>query len=204
MTGSFLLVLDMTNDFVNANRPAAQGPIPFAAACDEAVRRGIVRATAQAIARARDAKVPIGYVRVGFSPDYRECSRQSPMFRKLIGTTILQLGTWGTEVHPDLAPKPGDYDIVKHRVSPFYATKLEPILRTLRVSRLYLCGVSTTGAVQSAVKEGHDRDYECVLIEDCCAASSQDEHDSAVAGMSRYLSAIATAASVNFHSVNSE
>lgn len=198
MTKSFLLVADMTNDFVNPQRPDPHETLPFSAVCNEVARRGVITSTAQVIAAARQSGVRIGYARVGFSIDHRECSQHSPMFRKLIGSKLLQLGTWGTAVHPALTPKPNDFDIVKHRVSPFYGTILEPVLRMHRISRLYICGVSTTGAVLSAVKEGHDRDYECVLLEDCCAAASREEHEAAVSGMERYLTEIATAATLRF------
>ena len=98
-------------------------------------------------------------MRIGFSPDYRECPPSSRLFQGAKKAGLFKLGAWGTEVHPRLAPQPGRFDIVKHRVSPFYATTLEPILRTLGTRRLVVLGVSTSGAVLSALKDGHDRDY---------------------------------------------
>ena len=65
MTKTLFLVMDMMNDLVaedgfNAKTYGVQ------------VKQGDVLAnTAKAIAAARSAGVPIGYVRVGFSPDYR-------------------------------------------------------------------------------------------------------------------------------------
>lgn len=86
----------------------------------------------------------------------------------------------------DFAPQPRDPDVIKHRVSPFYGTKLEPLLRAQGIRRLILSGVSTNGVVSAAVREGHDRDYECVLLEDCCAGATKDEHDFALAGLRRF------------------
>jgi nicotinamidase-related amidase len=63
---------------------------------------------------------------------------------------LFKLGTWGTEVHPLLAPQAGDFDVIKHRVSPFYCTDLEAILRAHRVQRIYVAGVSSGGAVLSS------------------------------------------------------
>lgn len=110
---------------------------------------------------------------------------------------LFRLGAWGTEVHPRLAPEAGDWDIVKHRVSPFYGTVLEPSLRAQGIGRLYLCGVSTNGVVHSAVRDGHDRDHDCVVIEGCCAGISDDEHRDALACMKRYAR-IVTADAVTF------
>ena len=128
----------------------------------------------------------VGYVRVGFSPDYRECPPASPIFSGARKNGIFKLGTRGTEVHPALAPQQGDFDIVKHRVSPFYGTTLEPILRANGIERLVLCGVSTNGVVHSGAREAHDRDYECIILEDCCAGVTPDEHTHAIACLGRY------------------
>jgi nicotinamidase-related amidase len=128
----------------------------------------------------------VGFVRVGFSSDYRECPPASPIFSKARDNGLFQLGTPGTEVHPALGQQPGDFDIVKHRVSPFYATSLEAILRAKGIERLILCGVSTNGVVHSGARDAHDRDYECIILEDCCAGVSEAEHEHAIACLGRY------------------
>lgn len=137
----------------------------------------------------------VGYVRVGFSPDYRECPPGSPVFSRARDNGIFRLGDWGTEVYPDFAPREGDADIVKHRVSPFYGTALEPLLSARGIGRMILCGVSTNGVVQAAVREGHDRDFRCVILEDCCAGATDEEHAFALAGLRRFAE-VTTAADV--------
>ena len=177
---AIFLVCDMINDLVHEDGPNGKkgyGPI--------LARRNVLANTAEAIRKARAAGVKIAYVRVGFSQDYRECPPTSRIFQGAKKAGLFRLGTWGTEVHPLLAPKPADYDIVKHRVSPFYATSLEPILRVNGTQRLYVCGVSTSGAVLSAAKDGHDRDYEVFVLEDCCAALTDEQHNAVIEQMNR-------------------
>jgi nicotinamidase-related amidase len=140
----------------------------------------------RAIDKARAAGLRIGFVRVGFSPDYRECPPNSPIFSGARKNGVFKLGEWGTQVHPDLAQQPGDFDIVKHRVSPFYATTLEAILRAHGIRRIYCSGISTNAVVQAMVREGHDRDYEMVVLEDCCCALSAEEHQMAIATLKRF------------------
>lgn len=188
---TILLVMDMLNDLVHPDGMGAGSYVPLMQ------ERGVYDATKLAIARARDAGVMVGYVRVGFSPDYAECPPGSPVFSKAKENDIFKLGDWGTQVFDDFAPRPGDPDIIKHRVSPFYGTKLEPLLRAQGIGRLVLCGVSTNGVVSAAVREGHDRDYECVLLEDCCAGATAQEHDHALSGLRRYAS-VTKAADVTF------
>ena len=141
--------------------------------------------------------VPVGYVRVGFSPDYREVAANSALFNGAKKAGLFKLGTWGTEVHPRLAPQPKDYDIIKHRVSPFYATRLEVILSTLNITRLVLFGVSTTGAVLSAAKDGHDRDFDITILDDCSAAATDEQHKATLEMVSRFAT-ITTAADIVF------
>jgi nicotinamidase-related amidase len=59
-------------------------------------------------------------------------------------------------------------------------------LRARGISRLYLCGVSTNGVVHTGAREGHDRDYECIVLEDCCAGATKDEHESALKCVARF------------------
>lgn len=181
MSRSIYLVLDMMNDLVHPDGVNGQGPYGV-----QARERGIVAHTRHAIDRARAAGVRVGFVRVGFSADYRECPPNSPIFSGARKNGIFQLGTWGTQTHPDLGQRPEDIDIVKHRVSPFYATSLEAVLRAQGVQRIYCSGISTNAVVQATVREGHDRDYEIVVLEDGCCALSAEEHEGAIRGLQRF------------------
>lgn len=180
MKKTLFLVMDMMNDLV------AEGGFSAATYGVQVKERGVLENAREAIAAARAAGAQVGYVRVGFSPDYREAPEASPIFSGARKNGIFQLGTWGTEVHPELAPEQGDFDIVKHRVSPFYATSLEAILRANKIERIVMCGVSTNGVVHSGAREAHDRDYEVVILEDCCAGVTPEEHEHAIACLGRY------------------
>jgi nicotinamidase-related amidase len=180
---SIYLVLDMENDLVAEDGPNGKGPL------GQQVRdRGIIGRTVSAIAKARAAGLPIGYVRVGFSADYREAPTTSAIFNGARQHGLFKLGTRGTEVHSALAPQPGDFDIVKHRVSPFYGTNLEPILRAHGIQRIFCSGVSTVAVVQGTVRDAHDRDYVCTVLEDCCASATTEDHDAAIRVLQRMAS----------------
>lgn len=197
MPNTMFLVLDMINDLIHEDGPnginkgGARGYGPILA------RRKVVDNAALAISKARAAGVKIAYVRVGFSPDYSEVSPTSALFMGVKKAGLFKLGAWGTEVHPKLKPQPGDYDIVKHRVSPFYATTLEAILGANQITKLVLCGVSTTGAVLSAAKDGHDRDYEITILDDCSAALTDEQHAATLEMVQRFAK-ITTAAEITF------
>ena len=178
---SIYLVLDMQNDLVHAGGPNGKSPLG-----EQVVARDVVNKTARAIAKARDAGVPVAFVRVGFSPDYRECPKGSAVFSGAPAAGIFKLGAWGTEIHPALGKREEDALITKHRVSPFYATDQEVLLRTLGVKRIYCSGVASQAVVQATVRDAHDRDFDVVVLEDCCAGPSAEEHRNSMQSIARF------------------
>ena len=191
---SVYLVLDMQNDFVSADGPNGKSPLGA-----QVRERQILERTARAIEKARAAGLSIGFVRVGFSSGYAECPAGSPVFAPAKANNLFRLGTTGTEIHPRLGQKDGDWLITKHRVSPFYATDLDAYLKANRVERIYCSGVSTQAVVQATVRDGHDRDYAMVVIEDCCAAHSAEEHKNSIGSIGRFCE-VTTSDQVKFSS----
>jgi nicotinamidase-related amidase len=184
---SLYLVLDLINDIVSGEGHVA----------DEINRRSVLARSADAIAKARAAGVPVAYVRVGFTGE-QDKPRCSPFLRPFYDAGYLRLDGAGTQVHPDVAPLAGDLNIIKHRVSAFWGTELDLILRSRGIDKLYVSGVSTTYAVSSTVREAHDRDLEIVLIEDACAAGSQAEHEAVLAALSPLCGTVTSSAEVVF------
>ena len=192
MTQSVYLVLDMQNELVHEDGPSAKGPMgPLLK------ERRTIENTQLAIERARAAGVKVGFVRVGFSEDYHECPAGSPLFGGASKAGMFKLGTWGTEIHPALDQRPGDIQVVKHRVSPFYSTTLLAQLSAAGIRRIYCSGVSTQAVVQACVRDAHDRDFQVVVIEDACCAHSEQEHQNSIQSISRFCT-VEKAATVNF------
>jgi len=189
---SIYLILDMQNDLVHADGPNGKSPL------GEQVRnRRVLENTAAALKKARAAGIAVGFVRVGFSPEYQECPKNSPVFGGAPKAGLFKLGSFGTEIHPSLEQKPGDVQVVKHRVSPFYSTTLMAQLSAAGIQRIYCSGVSTQAVVQATVRDGHDRDYEMVLLEDACCAHSEEEHRNSMGSIARFCR-VTTSAEVDF------
>lgn len=173
-----LFVLDMMNEIVRAD--GAWGHLGYGYG-PEAERRQVVPKTALVLKAARRKGVQVVYVTVGFSETYAEWPADSPVFTQQgRDERLLQIGSWGQDIHEDVAPEPGDIRVTKRRVSPFYSTDLELILRTQRIERLLLCGVATDHVVIATARDGHDRDFKIAVFEDCCAAASQERHEAAL------------------------
>lgn len=189
---SVYLVLDMQNDLVHADSGAGKSPMGALLR-----QRRVLENTQVALERARSAGIAVGFVRVGFSPDYHECPANSPLFSGAPKAGMFKLGGWGTEIHPSLEQRPGDIQVIKHRVSPFYSTTLMAQLSAAGIRRIYCSGVSTQAVVQATVRDAHDRDFDVVVIEDASCAHSEQEHLNSIQSISRFCR-VAQAASVDF------
>jgi nicotinamidase-related amidase len=90
-------------------------------------------------------------------------------------------GAWGQQLLNALAP--ADIAVEKIAYSAFHASRLEWVLRKCGVEQLYFTGIVTNGGVASTVRDAHVREFECAVIEDGCAAFSDDVHRAAIEGL---------------------
>src|SRR5213076_3259139 len=86
-------------------------------------------------------------------------------------------GTRETRVVRELAPKPGDYLIPKHRWSAFHGTYFDLALRARGADTIVVCGGSTDVGVASTAFAARDLDYNLVIVADACTSPEQDNHE---------------------------
>jgi nicotinamidase-related amidase len=124
--------------------------------------------TAKLVDSARTAGMKVIYVVVGFRLGYPEVSARNASFGPIRESGRFAEGSPGLEVHPAVAPQPGEIVVTKHRVSAFAGTDLDMILRAQGVETLVLTGIATSGVVLSTLRHAADADYRIVVVEDCC------------------------------------
>jgi nicotinamidase-related amidase len=161
-----LLVMDFQTAIVEG--PAVHGN------ADDA--KALLARTANLIDAARKAGTKVIYVVVGFRPGYPEASARNKSFSAIRGTGRFIEGSRGTEVHPAVAPKPGDVVVTKHRVSAFFGTDLDMVLRANGIETIVLTGIATSGVVLSTIRHAADADYRLVVVADCCADPDPEVH----------------------------
>jgi nicotinamidase-related amidase len=128
---------------------------------------------ARAIDAARGAQMPVIYAKVDFRPGFPEISSRNRAFSQVAGSGFLGEKA---RVHPGVAPQPGDLEVTKRRVSAFAGSDLEVVLRSKEIVRLVLTGIATSGVVLSTLREAADKDYELVVLSDCCADGDPEVH----------------------------
>lgn len=92
-----------------------------------------------------------------------------------------QPGAWGHQL-VDLL-QPADFYVEKVAYSAFFQSRLEFVLKKAAVETLFVCGIVTNGGVASTLRDAHVRDFHCILLEDGCAAFSDDVHRTNVAAL---------------------
>jgi nicotinamidase-related amidase len=127
---------------------------------------------ATAVARANG--VPVIYVKVAFRPGYPEVSRRNQSF-----SAISQSGGFledSSRVHPAVAPRPGDIEVIKKRVSAFSGSDLDVVLRAQEIGTMVLTGIATSGVVLSTLRAAADMDYRLIVLRDCCLDGDEEVH----------------------------
>ncbi|MCS7115754.1 MAG: cysteine hydrolase [Nitrososphaerota archaeon] len=104
------------------------------------------------------------------------------------------VGSVQTEIMPEVAPQKGDYVIDnKKRLSAFYGTDLEILLRTLKVDTLIIVGVNTNTCVLCTAFEAFNRDFKVIIVSDCVASMyGNDLHEFALQNVSRCIGWVLT------------
>jgi nicotinamidase-related amidase len=85
---------------------------------------------------------------------------------------VLLKDSWSAAVIDELAPDPTDIHVDKYRVSGFWDTPLDSILRNLDVRTLLFAGVNLDVCVYHSIADAHFLGYDCVLIEDCSGTTA--------------------------------
>ena len=118
--------------------------------------RGVIQKAAQVLEGARQAGIPVIYV-VHRGGAFQESAPD-------------------VEVHPGVAPAPGERIVSKVKTSPFSNTAIDIMLREMGRDSLVLMGVATSGCVLSTVRWAADINYKITVVSDACDDPDPEVH----------------------------
>ncbi len=154
-----LLVVDMTNDFL---QPGVPQECPAG--------REIAPKIAELIDACRRVGILVLYTSHMHRADGSDMGRMAERFTYLVDdrrrpVTLIE-GTRGVEVVNELSPAPGEIVIRKSRYSAFYNTDLETVLHTKGITTLVIGGVATNFCCESTARDAMFRDYRVIFLAD--------------------------------------
>jgi nicotinamidase-related amidase len=131
----------------------------------------------QALNAARENNIKVIHVITAFRPGYPESHPSNPSVSGIAAAGLFVEGDPTTEVDPTVAPIDNEVVITKRRVSAFFGTELDMILRCYNTERIAVAGISTSGAVLSTIRHASDLDYKITLLCDLCRERDEETHN---------------------------
>lgn len=181
LTKTALLVIDMQNDFCHPDGWLSHIGV------DVTPARQPIGPLQKFLPALRNADVPVIWVNWGNRTDLRNLSPATlhvynptgdgvglgdPLPAN--GAPVLMAGSWAAAVVDELEPQAEDIRVDKYRMSGFWDTPLDSILRNLGKTTLLFAGVNADQCVMATLQDANFLGYDCILVQDCTATTSPE------------------------------
>jgi ureidoacrylate peracid hydrolase len=179
-----LIVVDMQNDFCHPKGWLASIGVDVTAA------RAPIAPLQTLLPKLRAAQVPVIWLNWGNRPDQRNLSpcllhvyngdgrsvglgdvlAQAPA----PNNRVLEKDSWGAAVVDELPATAHDIHVDKYRMSGFWDTPLDSIVRNAGVTTLLFAGVNADQCVLTTLMDANFLGYDTLLLQDCSATTSPE------------------------------
>jgi nicotinamidase-related amidase len=174
-----MIIIDMQNDFCHPDGWLASIGVDIAPA------RKPIAPLNRLLPLLRKENVPVLWVNWGARPDrmnlspslihvYNPSGMGTGLGDRLMprGEPVLTKGSWSAAVVEELEADSRDIRVSKHRMSGFWDTPLDSILRNLDVTTLIFGGVNADQCVLHTLADANFLGYDTIMLSDCCATTS--------------------------------
>ena len=172
-TTTALLVIDVQNTYI-ADKDTSEETARWKPFYDR-MNNTVIPNVAELITACRERGVEIIFARIAcLKPDGRDrsLSQKKPGFNYL----LLPKDGEESQIVPELLPKENDIVVLKTTDSALTGTNLRLILRNMGITDVIATGIFTDQCVSSTVRSLADESFGVVVIDDCCAAATDELH----------------------------
>lgn len=125
------------------------------------------------IATSRELGIPVIYSQHTLRDDFAVSPLEAAYNERLL-TVGMRKGSFGVQVIDALKPAENEIVIEKYRYDAFYATNLEPVLRSIRglnqIDTVIITGTLTEVCCESTARGAYMRDYKVAFVSDATGA----------------------------------
>ncbi len=168
-----LLVIDIQNTYLEAKLDRVDDARwqPFF----ERMNNTVIPNTANLIADARQRGVEVIFARIAC---LKQDGRDRSLSQKKPGFNYLLLPKDGqdSQLVPELTPQGDEIVILKTTDSALTGTNLRLILHNMGIKNVIVAGIFTDQCVSSTVRSLADESFNVIVVDDCCAAATDDLH----------------------------
>ncbi|MER2057957.1 MAG: isochorismatase family cysteine hydrolase [Niallia sp.] len=185
---SALLIVDVQNDYCHKEGCLAQQDL------DVSMVEEMMPILKNMISAMKEINVPIIYIQT----IHEDSTDSETWIKRLKGKNqknLCRKDTWGAQFY-QLEPDKDDVIVIKHRYSAFIHTRLESVLRALKIETIVMAGVSTNICVESTARDGFMLDFDVIFLSDCTAAFSREAHNMTLQTINQFFGTVATSKEV--------
>ena len=175
-----ILIIDMQNDFCHVDGWLSHIGV------DVTPTQTAIAPLQKLLPVLRQVQVPIIWVNWGNRPDLLNISAAALHVYNPTGdgvglgdplpngAPVLMKDSWAAAVVDELEQKPADICVDKYRMSGFWDTPLDSILKNLGRTTVLFGGVNVDQCVMATLQDANFLGYDCILLKDCSATTSPD------------------------------
>lgn len=178
---SALLIIDMQNDFCHPDGWLSHIGV------DVTPARQPIAPLQSLLPLLREVNIPIVWINWANRPDLLNISAATSHVYNPTGegiglgdalpkngAKVLVKDSWAAAVVDELVQLPQDISVDKYRMSGFWDTPLDSILKNLGRTTLFFAGVNADQCVMATLQDANFLGYDCILLEDCTATTSPE------------------------------
>ena len=172
MSDSAFLVLHFQNGVAHPDGVWGKNLFP------QVQKNGSVDNTILALDAARASGMMVIYVNIAWRPGFPELPANTcGLLKEVKEKNECLVGSWGADVIDELVPRDGEIIVTNFGSDGFEGTDLDLILRTNRITNLYVAGQCIEHVVETTIKRAVNMGYTATLLKDCTSGFTDQNYD---------------------------